>query len=174
MDSEQTDNAKYLRDVNRELALRAHERARQAQADYLKASLDSSASAIRLLVLVNGAAVVAVLAFTGAVESSPGADQFSASQLVKPMTFFALGVAFAALSSVLAYLVMLLDHSISNAVVFTWEHPYVEKDPERNHAWHLDWRIGLHYTAMASALLSLLMFFGGVISIGLAITLAGI
>jgi hypothetical protein len=140
--------------------LRAHESNEQITADFLKAAIDSSAIAIRALILVNGAAVIALLAYLGAVESGVGAQEFKSTLLVWPILSFAMGVGLATTASALAYLVNMLDHSLSVSVTYSWEHPFVIPDDDRSKK---RWRRNvLHYIAMVVAIGSLVSFFVGI------------
>jgi len=171
-DSNEFERAKYFEEVNRDHALRAHDRNATEQNDYLKAALDTSALAIRSLILVNGAAVISLLAFLGAVEASAGAAEFKSTYLVWPILWFALGVGSGAFTAVLAYLVNLMDHGIASLVTLTWEHPYVVRKEEADRRQKI--RNVVHWLAIIMAATSLVSFFGGTISVTCAIMQSGI
>ena len=74
--------AKNLAEIEREHALRAHDRNKEMSTDLRKAATDSANIAIRAMILVNGGAVVALLAFIGSLEAGKGSvaqDKLSAS-----------------------------------------------------------------------------------------------
>ena len=166
------DAKKYFEEVNREHAIRAHERSYEVQLEFQKAAIEYSIVVVRSLILINGAAVIALLAFLGAIEASDGASQFSSTRLVSPILWFALGVGFASAAGAIGYLVVLMDHGISMDVRHHWEHPYVtELDTTTANR---SWRSVLHYAAIAAAGFALVAFFGGTISVVRAVTDAGI
>jgi hypothetical protein len=160
------EGASHFAELNRELALRAHEENRQRQTDARKAAIDSANVAIRALLLVNGGAVVALLAFIGAMEAGESAA-ISLDSLVEPVWFFAIGTGLSAVVSALAYLVNMFDSDIISSVKLTWQHPYVEKKPV---AWWLfRSRTVVFCIAFLLAVGSLVSFFLGIWSVTSAI-----
>jgi hypothetical protein len=71
------------------LAERAHDRSDAMLAERQKAAIESANAAIRALLLVNGGAVVALLAFLGTLESSD-AEAISVERFVSALSFFLL------------------------------------------------------------------------------------
>lgn len=172
MYQEETDQRERWQDIEREHAIRAHERNAETTADYLKAALDSSTVAIRSLILVNGAAVISLLAFLGAVESSDGAREFNSALLAGPIFWFALGVGLATATALLAYLICALDHGMTQSVTHTWEHPYVVQEDVAGR--YSKWRDWLYVFAIGAAIVSLASFFCGICSVTSAISQSGI
>ncbi|WP_163846548.1 hypothetical protein [Pseudooceanicola aestuarii] len=84
-----------------ELACRAHSQRQEAKLMINQAALDSAALVVKSLILVNGGAVIALLAFAGAIESANGAD-IDIAHLVNPMSRFAWGVGLAIVTSAFA------------------------------------------------------------------------
>lgn len=161
------EQAKQFYDLNAEHAKRAHDLNRQSSADFTKAAIESANVAIRSLMLVNGGAVVALLAFLGALESGDAGNAVKADVLVAPILWFALGVGFSAMTATLAYLVNLLDSGLVNSVRLTWEHPFIEDDEKAPRLrW---WRVRLHVVAILLATASLVTFFLGVFTVTQAI-----
>ncbi|WP_152610530.1 hypothetical protein [Leisingera sp. ANG-DT] len=166
------EHASKLYDLNTEHAKRAHDVNRQTSADFGRAAIESANVAIRAFILVNGGAVVALLAFIGAIESSDAGSSASVGELVRPLLAFALGVGFSVVTATLAYLVNMLDHDITNSVKLTWEHPYVVDDGSASRLrW---WRNRLHVVAILVAVASLAAFFCGIFSVASAISSLGI
>ena len=163
-------SASHFAELNRELALRAHEENRQMQTDARKAAIDSANVAIRALLLVNGGAVVALLAFIGAMEAGQS-DAVSIDPLVKPVWFFAIGTGLSATISASAYFVNVFDSDILSSVKLTWQHPYVEKKPVAR--WLSRLRTVAFCMAVLCAVGSLVFFFVGVSSVTSAIKQLG-
>ncbi len=162
----------YRMHIEREHALRAHEQNQAATAHYQRAAIESANVAIRSLILINGAAVIALLAFVGSLESGADAATINAAALVAPISWFAFGVGFAAVTAVLAYLVNMLDSDISRSYQETWENPYFEEQPRTRRL--RPWRLGFHILAMVCALASLGSFGMGVWTVTEAIGQLGI
>ena len=151
-----------IEELNREMAIRQHDRTHEMYSDARKAAIDSAAIALRAMILVNGGAVVALLAFIGSLEASNGAS-VTISALVEPIEWFGWGVGLAVTSTAIAYLVNVLDSDILSATRGTWNHPYSEKEMRAR-------RLGpprflLHVLALGLAIGSLVSFWQGVASI---------
>lgn len=97
-----------------EHASKTHERNHQMHVDSRKAALDAANLAIRSIILVNGGAVVALLAFLSSLESNQ-ADKFQMTSLVAPIEWFAWGVGFGLTASALAYLINVVDSDLMAA-----------------------------------------------------------
>jgi len=124
------------------------------------------------MILVNGGAVIALLAFVGALETGGNGTTIEFDALVAPIRWFALGVGFAAVTATLAYLVNLLDGYIFASFRLTWEHPYVHELQEAKRL-----KVGrriLYVAALASAVASLVAFFLGIVTVTSAISQLGV
>jgi len=111
-----SEHASRYYDLNAEHAKRAHDLNRQTSAEFSKAALESANLAIRALTLVNGGAVVALLAFVGALEASETSNSAKIDGLVAPLLAFALGIGCSVVAATVAYLVNMLDSDITNSV----------------------------------------------------------
>lgn len=155
-----------------EHALRAHDLNRNVNAEMRRAAVDSANVTIRSLILVNGGAVVALLAFVGALESGDINNAIKIEALVAPIRWFAFGVGFSAVTAALAYLVNMLDSDITDSVELIWKYPYVVS---KKQAKWLGWlRLGAHISALALAIAALVAFFLGIISVTEAISHLGL
>lgn len=167
-----SEHEQHRAEVERELALRAHDRNSELTVEYQRAAIASANATIRSLILVNGGAVIALLAFVGALESGDGASSVSVETLVAPIRWFAVGVGLATLTAALAYLVNLLDSDISSSYRCVWKHPYLE---ELDQVTKLrPWRMRLHYLAIVVAFCSLISFGLGVWTVTRAVGQLGI
>ncbi|SLN62182.1 hypothetical protein PEL8287_03385 [Roseovarius litorisediminis] len=165
---DQNSQEKHQHELNMEHAKRAHDLNRQTSADFSRAAIESANLAIRSLILINGGAVIALLAFLGALEAGDVGNAVKSDALVAPIRWFALGVGFAALTALLAYLVNMLDSDITNSVNFTWEHPYIEPDKEQARLIRV--RCALHVIAILLAISALGSFFFGIASVTQAVS----
>ncbi len=155
-----------------EHAKRAHDLNRQISNQCRSAAVESANVAIRSLILINGGAVVALLAFVGAIESSDLTNSIKIEELVAPIFSFAVGVGGAAIAAILAYLVNMLDADITNSVRLTWEHPYVNETKAAARLGYL--RIVFHVSAFVAVVLAIGAFFRGVYTVTQAISSAGL
>lgn len=169
---DEQEQTKEMHDLSLEHAKRAHDLNRQTSADHTKAAIESANLAIRSLILVNGGAVVALLAFLGSLESGDSENAVKVDALIVPLLSFGLGVAFSAVTVVLAYLVNMFDSDITNSVRLIWEHPYVEDDEKAPRL--KSWRFWLHIFAIFFAFASLVAFFIGIVTVAKAMSALGI
>jgi len=155
------EHSKYLYETNLEHAKRAHDQVLKAALDFRKSAIESANIAIRAMILINGGAVVALLAFVGALSSADN-SKFSINiiDIAISMRWFAFGVGLSATVAALAYLVNMLDADIENTKILSWEHPYSE-DREIT-KWLTKLRVCLHVVAILIAVLTLGVFFYGV------------
>ena len=152
-----------MADDDSDRARRVHDHFRQEKSDYLKAALDASALTIRSLILVNGAAVVSLLAFLGALQSSEGSPELIFSDLAISILFFAFGVGTGVLTGVFSYFVNLKDHEEVRGTDLTEEWPY-SKEPGNLEQIHSE-RDCYFLWARRTGILSLVFFFGGIFSV---------
>lgn len=150
-------------EFNKEYALRAHDLNRQTSAELRKSAIDSANIAIKSLLLINGGAVIALLAFVGSIEASDAGANISAEPFVASIWWFAFGVGLSAAVAFLAYMIMLFDQGILDNVDLVWDHPYVKDKPIVNRLWWI--RTVLHILAMLLAVGTLCAFFYGVYSV---------
>ena len=137
-----------------------------------KAAIDNANHALRTLILINGGAAIAILAFLGAVISSD-TNQFADDIVVvtSPIAWFAWGVALATLGMAFAYFTnYCITTSIQEREHF-YEHPYV-RETDVSEKWG-KWAIGLQVTATALAVSSLGCFLFGMYSVRSAAALLG-
>lgn len=159
-----------MQNGDRENALRAHDELNDQLQGFNRAAIETANIAVRSLLLINGGASVALLAFVGAVES--GNSAINSDVLVEPIWRFAVGVGLAVLTAIFAYLVNYLDAVITGAKLRIWEHPYIE---ETSLSKKLNiFRNVLFCAALLAAACSAILYFLGVWSITAAILNMGI
>lgn len=167
-----SEKVRHLADLNRQYAIAAHERSYQSIADARKAALDAATTTVRLLILINGGAVVALLAFAGALETGGSGSTVTLGSLAMSIRGFALGVGLSACAAACVYFVSMVDAEILSSVRHIWEHPYIleEKGAKRR----LVVRAIFYWIGLALALGSLAAFFIGVYQVTEAITGLGL
>lgn len=171
MSDEPTLSEKERNQILHDLAIRAHDRHDAMLAERQKVAVESANVAIRALLLINGGAVVALLAFLGALESGD-AEAVSLNQFVSALRYFAYGVGFSAVTAALAYLVNLLDADIQGLNEYHYEWPFVRA--QKRHKILLTTRTVIHVCAILLSFASLTVFFLGVNQIANAVTNLGL
>lgn len=91
------------------------------------AAISSGAAAIKNLFLMNGGALVAMLAFISSILSKENPQTF-ASNLVGPMFWFAIGLASAAAASAGTYFTNLLQAIHASKIDFSWDYPFIKEN----------------------------------------------
>ncbi len=142
-------------------AEREHDRNSDSAVKQVLAAIESGHQALRGILLINGGAAVALLAFIGAIASKDGVG--SVADLAESIQWFAFGVAVAAAAIGMTYLV---NHSFANSLKtmqYNWEHPYV-KDTPTSLRWE---RVGgaLTVVTILTALVALGLFVNGMLNV---------
>ncbi|MFT4795302.1 MAG: hypothetical protein ACJAVR_001502 [Paracoccaceae bacterium] len=139
-------------------AVRAHERHLDVWRLLNAATVDSGAAAVKSLFIMNGGAVVALLAFVANAVGECGADLTGRAS--SALLLFSYGLISAAAVACGAYLVNFCYLSSVAAARLTWSHPFTEKSRSSR-----NWlRIGrpLHALSIIVAIASLSFFLFGV------------
>jgi hypothetical protein len=150
---------KWKFEKNREDAQRAHDKSNDFHTYTNKSAMDAANLALRTLVLINGGAAVAILAFLGAIASKDKIDFEQVSHVANTLRFYAVGVAFAVAAMALAYLTQYFMVSVEHAKDRVWEHPFV-KDTDKSRQMARLNRI-FHVLSFLFALASLSLFIVG-------------
>lgn len=112
--------------LNHESAIRTHAAHRNDAAMLFQAGLSFGLEARRTAILVNGGAVVAMMAFIGATYNSPSSDVESLrAALLLPAFIFAAGAVVAGMASGFAYFAQYLYHEVAEAREMHWERPFI-------------------------------------------------
>lgn len=151
---------------NFELALRAHDQQNELVKTTYAASADAANVAMRALLLVNGGAVVALLAFVGAIEAGDNSST-DTTALIDSVYWFSLGVGLAVVTAALAYLTFLCDNWMAIAVSMNWEYPFIVDKRSVKPLNIL--RVISHVIALATAVSALVAFFVGIESVRSAV-----
>ena len=132
------------------------------------ALITTSSLALRMAMLINGGAAIAMLAFIGGLVSK---DKIAVGQLDKianSLTWFALGVAFAVAGIALAYFTHYCMAGTASSQTKKWEPPYMEPGPKTPLWRRLN--IAFHVAAVVAGLASLSFFVVGMFSVRAAIS----
>jgi hypothetical protein len=160
------------RDPRREDALRVHDRSRRISEATNEAVIKAGEVAIRTVMLVNGGAAVAVLAFIGALVRQDGVTVKQIAGVSGGLLWFAGGVAVAVWALALSYFANFCYVRSESSKIFTFDHPYII-DGANTRRW-LYWGSAFHLGAIVWGILSLIAFVVGMIDVHNAIVrLAG-
>jgi hypothetical protein len=120
------DREKWLHELQREDAHRAHDRSADFYDKLNESTIKSSEIALRACFLINGGAAVSVLAFIGGLTSKALIGTQQLASVADSLILFAYGVVAAVVGMCLSYVV----HYLTLAHVFSmekvWEHPWIK------------------------------------------------
>jgi hypothetical protein len=109
------------------------ERTQNANRDfhtYNKATVETANLTLRTLVVVDGGAAIAVLAFLGGVAAKEKVDFAQVGLVAGTIKWFAFGVALAVFGIALSYLTNLATVEIASSQINSWDHPHVADGPK--------------------------------------------
>jgi hypothetical protein len=158
-----------------ELNLRAAERAHEQNAAYVAIMSDTvmkdAWAVMRILVLINGGAAIAILTFVGGLAAKSDRNVAQVVGVANGLRWFAYGVIAATLIAGFSYLTNYCYGLAATVAIKDWVHPYVHPTPFGNKV-SLAGRV-LHVAAIALALASLGLFAAGVYSVSNAVAQLG-
>jgi hypothetical protein len=131
---------------NRAVAERQHDQNIEIAKRVDEATINAGNLALRMVLLINGGAAVALLSFMGNLK-----DQRQA--IAGALAWFAWGVVAAALALGLAYATNFCAVGIYRSMIYWYEHPYVRVGPQTA-KWRW-WTLGFHIGAVAWGLAAL-------------------
>jgi hypothetical protein len=115
------------------------------------------------VMLINGGAAVAVLAFIGALVREGGVSVKQVAGVSTSLLWFGGGVAAAAWALALAYATNYCYGREEGSKLHTWQHPYIENGVTTP-SWHR-WGLYFHLGAIVWGALSLVAFIFGMIGV---------
>lgn len=155
------DEKERERKEQRRLAERYHDRNLTFLVKNNEDAVNAGNVAMRTLVLINGGAAIALLAFLGSLVSDNEGEQLTL--LAGPLTWFAWGVAAAAAAMILAYFVSYFSSRGSTARALSYDYPYdLETPASKRWASRETWS---HVLALVAAIVSLSLFIYGMFEI---------
>lgn len=167
-DDKKIELKKWEYEQNTRMAERYHDQELNFSKYMNEAAINNANIALRALVLVNGGAAIAVLAFVGSLVSSDVANITSKlSELTAPLIWFAVGVALSPLGMAFAYFTNYSSAVSSINKTRLYIHPYL-KDTADSRRWE---KIGrwCHIAAVVLAFASLGCFLLGMFDVREAI-----
>ena len=156
-------------DPDRKAALRAHESLTEFTRQNYDAAFRSGQMALRMVVLVNGGAAIAVLFFLGTIAGRVTVIQISA--VVHSLIWFVAGITCGLLALTCGYLTNLYDANVGTSLNQTWEYPYSQ--PGRYTQYFVRVSRLAHILAVAAGAASLVLFVVGMWDVRAAILLLG-
>jgi hypothetical protein len=154
-------------DLKLRLAQRAHDELAESTKHANEATVRSGELAMKLVILANGGAVVAVLAFLGSISSNNKVTAAQLATVANSLIWFAAGVAAGLACTLLAYLTNLHHAGLGSSYERIWEHPYHKDGPSTCRYQILgNLFMGLAIVCGAAALF---LFVGGVLDVRSAI-----
>ena len=163
------EHEKWKYEQNRFMAERAHDAEQEFFSKTNAAAITSGNHAIRALIIINGGAAIAMLAFIGQLVSVNDKLAGKFSDLAAPLSCFAQGAALATLSVMFAYLTNYCIAATSAKKDRHYEHPYIRDTPSSKHWTKAVWLF--QFVTIITAAFSLLFFVLGMIEVRDAITL---
>lgn len=158
-----------LYEQNMALAQRMHDQEFEFSQSVGQAAINSGTFAIRTLVIVNGGAAVALLAFVGSLVSGD-VEGFldNLADLTSPIMWFVWGVALASGSVGCAYFTNYSIAASSSKKERVWDHPYVT-DTTASKWWYRA-SAAFQILSVAAGVASLVCFIYGMVDVRDAIT----
>jgi hypothetical protein len=150
---------KWLHELLREDAHRAHDNSNAFHTYVNQATIESANLALRTLIVINGGAAIAVLAFLGAIASKDKIDFAKVGDVANTLRCFAIGVALALVGMALAYLTNYFTVATEHVRQKTYAHPFLVDGPSSKRMKRLT--ITFHILAFSAALVSLSLFLIG-------------
>ncbi|WP_425081293.1 hypothetical protein [Ruegeria arenilitoris] len=148
-------------EFQKEMALRNHDRLDALGSKITTAVIESGIVTVRTLVLVNGGAVIAMLAFLANVV--PKGDPNDFDGVLGSLSLFAFGVFAATMTAAFTYLTNLFNEIFLAKIQRTWVYPFQEKT-KGSKRWGAVATV-FQFVAIASGIASMVFFLWGVWSL---------
>jgi hypothetical protein len=158
---QQVDYAKWLAELKRRDAERSHDRLHTFHDAVNEAAIKSGELALRMALLINGGAAIALLTFIGTLPK----EQKRA--VADTLVWFGSGVGLAVLAIAGTYFTNYFMLEIASSKLRRWEHPYVDIGP--NTAKYEKLNIGFHLISVALGVASVVAFAIGLLCIRTAL-----
>jgi hypothetical protein len=158
-------------DINREDAIRAHDRSHAFFDAVNEATIKSGEAAIKTSMLINGGAAVSVLAFIGGLVGQGRLTVKQMTDVSSSLVWFAVGVALAASALAFSYFTNYAHVSRESSKIKTWQHPYLIDGPRTGRWTVVAWVF--HACAVVAGILSIVVFIVGMLDVRSSITRLG-
>jgi len=153
----QIDYARWLEEQNRRAAERAHDKIDEFHRYVNEAAIKSGELTLRMAILINGGAAVALLTFVGSLQK----EQKLA--VANTLVWFGSGVALAALGLGATYLTHYFSAEASRSLSRVWTHPYTEPGPATPR--YTASKFIFHITALLLGVASIAAFVYGMVEV---------
>jgi hypothetical protein len=153
---------------NMEQARRAHESLHEFSKRIDDSGIKSADAVLRNLLLINGGAAVAILAFMGSVISKDAESHKIIGDIAGGLTYFASGVIVSVAALGLTYFVHFATGLVAASQKAVWEYPYIV--PGKHTSLWFGLKNGLHILVVALAVLSVALFVIGLLAVKNAVT----
>ncbi len=154
------ENRKWAIEQNRSYAEREHDKVIDYTNRMNEAAINNANFALRTLVIINGGAAIAILAFLGSLVSANATEYVNKlPALVGPLMWFVWGTALAAVAAALAYFTNFSMASSSALMDHIWEHPWTKENKD-SELWST-FSVYFHFATVIAAVLSLGFFLYG-------------
>jgi hypothetical protein len=153
---------KWVHEINRQDAQRAHDKLDAFHEYVNQATIKSAELALRMSILINGGAAVALLTFIGPLPKQQKAD------IANTLVWFASGVALGVAALAASYFTNYLTAGIASSKLRLLDHPYIKPGPTT--ARHMTLKIIFHVIAVILGLASLGAFVCGMLEVRNALT----
>jgi hypothetical protein len=148
--------------VNLDEARRAHDKLDEFHTYVNEAAIKAGEIAIRMALLINGAAAIALLTFIGTLPKE------QKRLLAETLASFAYGVAAAAAALAFSYFTNYFMAGIATSKLRQWQHPYIAEGPTTPRYRLLN-RV-CHVGAVVTGIAALILFISGVLQVRDALT----
>jgi len=156
-----TEEQRWLQEQKRAVAEREHDRHDEFFNHMNETAISASHIALRTVLLINGAAAIALLSFDGRLPAS------QAKAVAATLLWFALGVVASAVAMALTYFTHLSMAAVLASMTKTYEHPFVSRGPKTSRR-VLQKRV-FHILAALAAIVSLALFVIGMLAVRAAL-----
>jgi hypothetical protein len=153
-----SDQGEY--DRNQRAAERQHDRIDDLGKRLTEASTRDAQEGIKVVLLVNSGAAVAILAFIGTLASRSGITLANVKAITSSLYWFSGGIISSVVTAVFAYLSNSLYAGHLSAMDKVWEHPYVRENVKSRRM--LRWAKGFNWAGLILAIAGLGLFIRGV------------
>lgn len=159
---QQLDHAKWLDEINRQDAHRAHDKLDNFHEYVNKAAVKTGQAALRMSMLINGGAALSLLTFIGTL------NREQKHEVADTLVWFASGVALAVVAIAASYFTDYFMAGIAGSKIKTFQHPYIQPGPNTKRYETLNFVF--HLIAVGCGVVSLLMFVCGLLAVRTALS----
>jgi hypothetical protein len=147
-------------DRNQRAAERQHDQVNDLGKTLTEAYVKDAQEAIKVILLINSGAAVAILAFISTIAARSGITLTNLKAVTNSLHWFTWGIVSSGVTAAFAYLANSLYAGHLSAMDKIWEHPYVRENAKSRRM--LRWAKFFNWSGFILAWLGLLLFIRGV------------